>query len=238
MKLPDDVRDSIRDMLWERANGLGWSGLSDVDRSRYYEQWTREAAIGAFRAREPGLSDDLGDRLLAEVVDLAFNVPRVDIRRSGMLLRRYLGPAEASVRGAFGEEAVNQLAEALAWPGLGRPRAVERLAGRVDLLAEFVIHGKANPRLKPAQWAWLVVSEYWGDFRRFVTRGGKARWTELRAVLVARARDQLRPQAGELEAWLDRDPDLSDYLSAHVTAFEQDPESIYWMDATLSAAGL
>ena len=46
MKLPDDVRDRIRDMLWERANDLGWSGLSDVERSRYYEQWTRETAIG------------------------------------------------------------------------------------------------------------------------------------------------------------------------------------------------
>ena len=46
MKLPDDVRDRIRDMLWERANDLGWSGLSDVERSRYYEQWTREKSIG------------------------------------------------------------------------------------------------------------------------------------------------------------------------------------------------
>jgi hypothetical protein len=46
MKLPDDVRNRIRDLLWERANDLGWSGLSDVERSRYYEQWTREAAIG------------------------------------------------------------------------------------------------------------------------------------------------------------------------------------------------
>ena len=46
MKLPDDVRDRIRDMLWERANYLDWSNLSDVERSRYYEQWTRETAIG------------------------------------------------------------------------------------------------------------------------------------------------------------------------------------------------
>lgn len=46
MKLPDDVRDRIRDLLWERATDLGWSGLADTERSRYYEQWTKETAIG------------------------------------------------------------------------------------------------------------------------------------------------------------------------------------------------
>lgn len=46
MKLPDDVRDRIRDLLWERAADMGWSGLADTERSRYYEQWTRETAIG------------------------------------------------------------------------------------------------------------------------------------------------------------------------------------------------
>lgn len=46
MKLPDDVRVRIRDLLWERATDLGWSGLADSERSRYYEQWTRETTIG------------------------------------------------------------------------------------------------------------------------------------------------------------------------------------------------
>jgi hypothetical protein len=46
MMLPDEVRDRIRDLLWERATNLGWSGLADVERSRHYEQWTRETAIG------------------------------------------------------------------------------------------------------------------------------------------------------------------------------------------------
>ncbi|MFG6110831.1 hypothetical protein [Stenotrophomonas nematodicola] len=46
MKLPNDVRDLIRALLWQRATDLGWSGLADTERSRYYEQWTREAAIG------------------------------------------------------------------------------------------------------------------------------------------------------------------------------------------------
>ena len=46
MKIPDDVRDRIRSLIWERATDLGWSGLADTERSRYYEQWTRETAIG------------------------------------------------------------------------------------------------------------------------------------------------------------------------------------------------
>nr|WP_315301340.1 hypothetical protein [Raoultella terrigena] len=46
MKLPDNVRSSIRDLIWKRANDLEWYGLPDADRSRYYEQWTREDAIG------------------------------------------------------------------------------------------------------------------------------------------------------------------------------------------------
>ena len=46
MKLPDDVRDRIRELLWERATDLGWSGLADIERSRHYEHWTRETAIG------------------------------------------------------------------------------------------------------------------------------------------------------------------------------------------------
>lgn len=46
MKIPDDVRDRIRDLIWERAADLGWSDLPDTERSRHYEQWTRETAIG------------------------------------------------------------------------------------------------------------------------------------------------------------------------------------------------
>ncbi len=46
MKIPDDVRDRLRELVWSRADDLGWSGLSDIERARRYEQWTREAEIG------------------------------------------------------------------------------------------------------------------------------------------------------------------------------------------------
>jgi hypothetical protein len=46
MNIPDDVRDRIRNLIWSRADELSWSELPDTERSRYYEQWTREPGIG------------------------------------------------------------------------------------------------------------------------------------------------------------------------------------------------
>lgn len=50
MKMSDEVRDHIKDLLWKRADSLGWSQLPDTERSRYYEQWTKEPAIGGMLA--------------------------------------------------------------------------------------------------------------------------------------------------------------------------------------------
>jgi len=46
VKLPEDIRDQIRDRLWTVAEEIGWSELPDVERARYYETWTRDPAIG------------------------------------------------------------------------------------------------------------------------------------------------------------------------------------------------
>ena len=46
MRIPDDVRDRLRDLVWSRADKLGWSGLNDAERARRYEQWTRDPEIG------------------------------------------------------------------------------------------------------------------------------------------------------------------------------------------------
>lgn len=50
MKIPDDVRDRLSKLVWSRADELGWSGLSDIERARRYEQWTREPEIGGVLA--------------------------------------------------------------------------------------------------------------------------------------------------------------------------------------------
>lgn len=46
MRIPDDLRDRMRELLWSRADQLGWSALNDAERSRRYEQWSRDAEIG------------------------------------------------------------------------------------------------------------------------------------------------------------------------------------------------
>jgi hypothetical protein len=46
MRISDDVRDRLRDLIWSRADKLGWSTLNDAERARRYEQWTRDSEIG------------------------------------------------------------------------------------------------------------------------------------------------------------------------------------------------
>jgi hypothetical protein len=44
--MPETIRDAIRDKLWKLADDMGWSFLADSERSRYYEQWTKDESIG------------------------------------------------------------------------------------------------------------------------------------------------------------------------------------------------
>lgn len=46
MMMPEEIRDGLRDRLWSSADSLGWATLSDSERSRHYEKWTRDPAIG------------------------------------------------------------------------------------------------------------------------------------------------------------------------------------------------
>lgn len=50
MRIPDDVRDRLREEIWSRADKLGWSTLKDAERARQYEQWSRDADIGGVLA--------------------------------------------------------------------------------------------------------------------------------------------------------------------------------------------
>ena len=45
-RMPDDVRDRLRSVIWTRADELGWSALTDGERSGHYERWTRDPNIG------------------------------------------------------------------------------------------------------------------------------------------------------------------------------------------------
>ena len=46
MMTPERIRDKIRIRLWAEADSLSWSTLSDTERARHYEFWTRDPEIG------------------------------------------------------------------------------------------------------------------------------------------------------------------------------------------------
>jgi hypothetical protein len=46
MMMPEKTRNWLRDKLWRTADELGWASLNDAERSRYYERWAKDPAIG------------------------------------------------------------------------------------------------------------------------------------------------------------------------------------------------
>lgn len=44
--MPEEIRAGLRDKLWRLADEVAWSSLNDMDRSRLYERWTKDPAIG------------------------------------------------------------------------------------------------------------------------------------------------------------------------------------------------
>ena len=46
MSIPDHVRETLRSVLWARADEIGWADLSPAAKSQYYENWTSDPQIG------------------------------------------------------------------------------------------------------------------------------------------------------------------------------------------------
>lgn len=46
MSATDSIRERMRERLWAVADEIGWSSLSDTEKSNYYERWTRDPSIG------------------------------------------------------------------------------------------------------------------------------------------------------------------------------------------------
>jgi hypothetical protein len=200
----------------------------------------REAALSAIRTREGDVSELAAARLLEENIDLAVTVPKVEIRRIGTLIRRHLGSGEAALRRAFGEDAVNGLVVAASHRPLGIPRFLERLTARAALLAEYTVECRAQRELSEAQWAWIVLSERWPEFRRFMIRGGKDRWLQLKqAVSVMHGESSGRATAPvEIVEWLRKDLLLLDFLRLHADGLDRDNMGVYWVEDMLLQAGL
>ena len=209
----------------------------------------REAAIEALKSHHGDMVEASAVRILDDLFDLSVTVPNLEVRRIGTLLREYIGNAEATVRRSFGRDALTGLSAGVAHRPLGSPRFLRRLAWRTVLLAEFAAELRAQRVLSEAQWAWVIISERWPDFRRFMIRGGRKRWVEL-ARAVQRMKTGQADRTGILEKdstesgessiaqWLSEDLILNDYLRLHAEGFARDGEGIFWLENLMLAAGL
>jgi hypothetical protein len=44
--VPKEVRDRIRQRIWDKADELDWSRMADLDRTAWYENWSKEKEVG------------------------------------------------------------------------------------------------------------------------------------------------------------------------------------------------
>lgn len=44
--LPIDIRDSIKQKIWAKADELDWPRISDLERTAWYENWTKDKDVG------------------------------------------------------------------------------------------------------------------------------------------------------------------------------------------------
>jgi hypothetical protein len=51
MRIPEEIRQGLRTMLWARADELSWQNLTWVEKSPIYEQWTRDSDVGGVLSR-------------------------------------------------------------------------------------------------------------------------------------------------------------------------------------------
>lgn len=51
MKVPQHIYDSLRTALWKQADEIEWMRLTDQDKSKQYEQWTKQQSVGGTLSR-------------------------------------------------------------------------------------------------------------------------------------------------------------------------------------------
>lgn len=233
----DMLRPSARLLLLE---GLRLLSTHDANVT-FVVSMGRESALESMRVREGAIDERSAGYCLAELIDLAITVPGLDLRRISQLMRMHLGTGQDVVRSAFGPDAIDALSTALTSRPLGMPRFLERLAGRVVLLGEYAAASRTNRELSEAQWAWVIVSERWPAFRRFMLRGGRDRWLHLRDALIqdkVPGQGKVNSDAHEVNAWLQKDLILTDYLRLYADDFEREADAIYWLETLQLACGL
>ena len=48
--LPTDIRERIKQRIWAKANDLDWPRISDLERTAWYENWTKDKEVGGVLA--------------------------------------------------------------------------------------------------------------------------------------------------------------------------------------------
>jgi hypothetical protein len=51
MSLPDNIRDRLREHLWQAADQIDWLALGPSEKSQYYENWAKDPKIGVVLSR-------------------------------------------------------------------------------------------------------------------------------------------------------------------------------------------
>lgn len=51
MRIPNEVRDGLREKLWAQAMRMGWEHLSWTEKSNQYDAWSRDPEVGGILAR-------------------------------------------------------------------------------------------------------------------------------------------------------------------------------------------
>jgi len=51
MSLPDEVRDQLRERMWQIADQINWLALGPTEKTQYYENWTKDAQVGGVLQR-------------------------------------------------------------------------------------------------------------------------------------------------------------------------------------------
>jgi len=99
MSVPEDIRTRVRTTLWTRAEELGWTDLPQAVKSRCYENWTKDPAIGGVLVRylEPAqIRVYLKDSLLKGYARQRASDPRMALIPLGVdsvgILRGYSRP--------------------------------------------------------------------------------------------------------------------------------------------------